>query len=49
MSDFEIFEDRSENKFKTCILRCFASNMNSVCNSKITEIEFYGTEGENIK
>jgi len=44
MHDFEIIDGRSENKFKRHVLRCFASNLNRVCNSKITEIELYGTE-----
>jgi hypothetical protein len=44
MRDFVIFEGRSENKFKTCILRYFASNLNSFCNFKVAEIELYGTE-----
>ena len=39
MLDFEIFEGRSENKFKTYILRCLTFNTNSVCISEVTETE----------
>ena len=48
MSDFGIFDGRSENKFKTCILPYFASNMNSVCNSKITQMELIGRVAQSV-